>query len=291
MRILVTGATGFIGRRLLPLLSDHEVLCLVREARALPTLPFAAPLVGELGMPDLWAAEVDDFRPQWCVHLAWEGLPDYSPTYCRANLEAGLGLIGKLVRAKTERVIVAGTCWEYGAVNGPVSESHVPADVSIFAATKTVLQGELRSAAEGAAMEYRWARIFFAYGTGQRSNSLIPLCHAAYASGRAPEVKAPRVAQDFVHVDDVAAGLRALTECDAPSGIYNIGTGSPTSVGEVVNNVAAHFGAAPPYPDARYDTGFWADMTKTEAATGWRAKVSIDEGVARTLRELDRGVA
>jgi UDP-glucose 4-epimerase len=287
MRVFITGASGFIGRHALPLLSQHDVLCLTRNPGRLPALPFARTLRGDLRRPEEWRSQLEDFKPQWCLHLAWEGLPDYSPAATRTNVDAGLRLFETLQRARIRRVVLAGSCWEYGAAAGMVSETRAPADCSVFAAAKNTLRSALESAARAGGLEHRWARIFFVYGPGQRSDSLIPSCRAAFAAGRAPDIRQPRVAQDFIHVDDVAEGLVALLERDIACGVYNLGTGRPTSVGEVANAVARHFGAALPYPDSSYDLGFWADSAKTAEATGWRARTSIEHGVARTLRAFE----
>ena len=287
MRVFITGASGFIGRHVLPLLSQHEVLCLTRDPGRLPALSFGRALRGDLSRPDEWRAHLDEFKPRWCLHLGWEGLPDYSQATTRANVDASLRLFETLLHARVRRVVVAGSCWEYGAAAGMVPETRTPADCSIFAAAKNALRSNLESAARGSDLEYRWGRIFFVYGPGQRPDSLIPSCRTAFAAGRAPDIRQPRVAQDFIHVDDVAEGLVALLERDIASGIYNLGTGRPTAVGEVANTVAKYFGAAPPYSDSSYDLGFWADSAKTTGATGWHARTSLASGIERTLRAFE----
>jgi nucleoside-diphosphate-sugar epimerase len=287
MRIFMTGASGFIGRRVLPLLARHEVRCLSRNPGRLPALPFGRPLRGDLGRPEEWGRQLEDFKPQWCLHLAWEGLPDYSPARSRVNLDAGLRLVETLLRARLRRVVVAGSCWEYGAAAGMVPETRAGADCGAFAAAKDALRTALESAARTADLEYRWGRIFFTYGPGQRPDALIPSCRAAFAAGGTPDIRQPHVAQDFIHVDDVAEGLLALVECDIASGIYNLGTGRPASVGEVANAVARYFGAALPCPDSSYDQGFWADSAKTAEATGWRSRTSLEDGIDRTLHAFE----
>jgi UDP-glucose 4-epimerase len=287
MRILMTGATGFIGRRLLPLLREHEVLCLTRAPDRLDASPFAKPVRGDLRNVQSWQHALDAFDPECCLHLAWENLPDYSPEQCRLNLDASLQLVNALAGPSFKRIVVAGSCWEYGAAKNAVNENQAPADCGVFAATKIALCTQIKGIAAERGFDYCWARIFFAYGPGQRETSLIPQCRAAYLAGKAPEIRSPESAQDFIFVDDVVSGILALAQTNTPSGIYNLGTGRPTAVAEVVNLVAGHYGIAPPYEIVERGEGFWSDPTKMKAATGWQARTSLQDGVSQTLLALD----
>lgn len=284
MRILVTGASGFIGWHLVEASAGHEMMCLTRYPDQLMARTHSSadivPLHGELGESERWLADVQRFAPECCIHLAWEGLPDYSPERCRHNLVLGKRLIDALASSTVKRMVVAGSCWEYGATEGAVAESQTPAECGAFARAKH----ELRAHLESAGMTWRWARIFFAYGPGQRETSLIPQCQRAFASGRMPDIRRPRVAQDFIFVEDVARGLLALAAGGVAPGIYNIGSGTPTAVGVVANEVARQCDRPFPFPDGTFNSGFWADTGKTTAATGWRAQTTLREGIARILR-------
>jgi len=286
--VFLTGATGFLGSRVLSQFAGHELLCLVRSSQHLSGLTHGRLLLGDLTQPQVWKAEVKRFAPQWCVHLAWDGLPDYSLPRCRANLDAGIQLFETLANAGAERFVVAGTCWEYGNASGAVKEEGSAKGCGIFAASKNALRMMLESFAHDCGIEYRWARIFFAYGPGQRAASLIPQCHAAYSRGLQPEIRNPGLIQDFVYVDDVAEGIAAIALADAGSGVFNIGSGLPTTVADVVNRVADYFDAFALFATPQTGSGFWADTSTTTAATGWKAKTSIDDGITRTLRALDR---
>ena len=288
MRVLLTGATGFLGTRLLSMLGDHEVLCPSRNPSRLPQRDGVIGIAADLTRDGNWTERVAAFKPEWCFHLAWEALPDYSLDRCRINLDAGLRVLDVSARAGVEKMVVGGSCWEYGSLSGPVSEDMVPGEVSVFAATKHALMSVLHSVTRDAAFQYRWARIFFVYGVGQRPTSPIPYLGRTYAEGLQPVVRQPSAVQDYVHVDDVAAALVALAACDARSGIFNVGSGRPTSVGHVANRTAEYFGAAHPFQSVPEGEGYWADMTKTIACTGWRPQIGIDEGIDRTLAALGK---
>ena len=292
MRVLLTGGTGFIGSRVLPLLKEHEVLCLSREPAKLPRRHGMEAITADLGRDGDWINETVRFQPEWCLHLAWEGLPDYSLERCRTNLDAGLRLIGAVARSGVRRMVVAGTCAEYGRASGAVSEESVPIDRGFCAATKHAQLNVLEAVARDAAFSYQWARIFFVYGPGQMQGSLIPSLRASYTTGQKASIRTPDAFRDFVYVEDVASALVSLVSSDVPSGVFNVGSGQPTSVGHVANLAAEYYDMPrpikhPPVECPPGGDGFWADTHRLCAATGWRARIGIKEGVAKTLKALD----
>jgi nucleoside-diphosphate-sugar epimerase len=239
-------------------------------------------VTGDLTETGSWQDAVHAFKPASCVHLAWQGLPDYSPEACQRNFDASVRLFDTLASAGTSRVVVAGSCWEYGNARGAISEDAVAQQPGVFASTKIDLLNQLRGRAGASGLGFGWARIFFVYGPGQRRTSLIPHVCASYAEGRPPDVRRPEAVEDFVHIDDVAAALVALTEPAVPSGVYNVGSGQPTRVADIVNRIAVLHGQAPPYPAAEGANGLWADTKRIFEATGWRARIDIADGLART---------
>lgn len=270
------------------MLQGHEVVCLTRDTDRIAALQSVRPLRGDLTEPGHWQTDIASFAPDQCIHLAWQGLPGYSLALCRTNLDASLRLLETLAVAKVKRITVVGSCWEYGDVSGAVAEDYVGVNCGLFATTKTALRSILARVARDVSFEYRWARVFFAYGPGQRAQSLIRHCHAAYAAGREPDIRSPQVVQDFIHLDDVARGLWAVASHEGGSGIFNIGSGTPTTVGTIVNRIAANFGRPMPFPSLPLPTGFWADTTRTTQATGWSAEITVADGLAQSLAILDR---
>ena len=287
MRVLVTGGTGFLGCRVIPRLAQHDLLCISRHPERLPNIPSVNVVTSNLATDRDWITKVAKFQPEWCVHLAWDGLPDYSFERCRSNLDTSLRLLDVLVQSGLKRIVVAGTCWEYGRASGRVTEGQEPLDVDLFAATKTSLFNVISSVARSAGFEYQWARIFFVYGLGQRSTSLLPSLRHAYVSNVKPDIRTPATVQDFIHVDDVAAGLVSLVSSDAPSGVFNIGSGQPTSVSQVANITADYYNKPRPFTDVSNGSGFWASTEKIMSATDWRPGIGIGEGIVSTLKILD----
>lgn len=287
MRILVTGSTGYIGRHLLPLLQDHEVLCLSRVARPPEGCPGVRMACGDLNAPESYYSKLVQFSPQCCVHLAWEGLPDYSFGRCLGNLIAGCRLFENLERVGCSTVVAAGTCWEYGGLNGAVAEDRCGSDVNLVASFKRALHSIGQAMFSKAGIRFVWARPFFIYGAGQRPGSLIPSCYRSFKNGNRPEIANPSAINDFIHVADVADAIRAFIQCEDVRGVYNIGSGEPAPVWQVVNRVAAQLELPPIYSDMPASgTGFWADIGKAQSL-GWRPQRSLSAGIAETVEALE----
>ena len=289
MKIFITGGSGFIGRHLVALLDRHEVLCLNRSTYIEGPNAGIRTIRGDLNAPNSYVADLERFKPDCCIHIAWEGIPDYSLENCRMNLLAGINLFEILGRIGCGKIFAAGTCWEYGQLTGAVMEGDQGIQPNVAAAVKNALYkiGENNCVSTGS--QLTWGRIFYAYGPGQRPGALIPSCYRSLKQGVAPKIINPLAANDFIHAADVAAAIRALVEADEVAGIYNIGSGRPFAVWEVVNLIAVQMGLPPVYQDMpATTTGFWADISKARLL-GWQPELSLQVGIAQTLEALEAG--
>ena len=292
MRVLVTGATGFVGEALLELLGLHDVACIGRKRPV--TLPDSVTWIDAdlLKIDDSAQLEIERFSPECCVHLAWAGLPDYSLRMCLANLTAGIQLFHLLNKLGCRKIIGVGTCWEYGACTGQIQESFPGFELNLFAAHKTALREIGQSLIMGADRRFIWARIFFVYGARQRSTSLIPSAHISIKRGEVPKINTLEAINDFVHVQDVASALLHLLENGDAIGTYNIGSGQPTSVAEVVNAIALQMGRELPYlnPNLKLDNGFWADINRLKSL-GWKPVHTLRSGIGQVVSALESSYA
>jgi len=241
---------------------------------------------GDLAEAAPWREAVRKFSPEACIHLAWTGLPDYSLPRCMENFNSSAQLIELLSSTECQKIFVAGTCWEYGDLQGQVGEADSPRAMNLFASFKTALRLVGENLAVSGALSFIWGRLFFVYGPGQRETSLIPSCYKALKKGQVPEVKSPNAVNDFIHVSDVARAIQALIESPGVSGVFNIGSGTPTKVGEVCQLVSTCLGGATAVPEtasASRGRGMWADVSLISSRTGWKPRLTLRAGIEQTI--------
>jgi UDP-glucose 4-epimerase len=293
-RILLTGATGFIGQAVVPMLIAEGA-----EVMALSTKPtevveqWGIRAVDLLKVPEnAILNRVKTFAPGVLLHLGWSGLPDYSADVCLANVASSIQVIRIALEGGVSRIVGAGSCWEYGGLQGQLSENLPTTPTSMFTQSKSCLRQLLSAVEQETGTQARWARIFYTYGPGQRERSLIPMTINAWRAGSAPNLRDTQSAIDLVHVEDVASGLVALTLRTGPSGVFNLGSGGATKVSEVVELVRAQIsGERDSDSDsdsegisARIDdSAAWADIGAMYRAFGWTPKIPLPDGIRMML--------
>jgi len=287
-RILLTGASGFIGQVVVPLLMSEGA-----EIMALTTNPTEVVERWGIEAVDLLQStdkamrdRIDAFSPSVLLHLGWSGLPDYSADACLANLASSIQVIRMALASGVSRIVGAGSCWEYGDLQGELSEHMPTVPTSMFAQSKSCLRQLLSSVEQETSVGTRWARIFYAYGPEQREGSLIPTTIKAWRAGSAPDLRDTQSAIDLIHVEDVASGLVALTLRSGPSGIFNLGSGAATRVSDVVELVRAQITGEDRGTEikARVEDGAtWANVDAIHRSFGWTPRISLPEGIGRML--------
>ena len=288
MKIFATGATGFIGKYLLKQLAGHEILCLSRSPTSSLRTENVRWLVGDLQNCSILTAELERFEPDVAIHLAWQGLPNYSEETCEQNVQMSLRLMSVLVQTSVKRVVVAGSCFEYGSAGGALSESLKVDANNDFAKAKLRVLNEFNFSCSSANIELVWSRIFYSFGPGQRDSSLLPTVYRALVKRDEPIVKMPGAVQDFVFIDDVASALSKLAITKSVSGVFNIGSGTPISVAKVVNSIAKSCGSDFRIENIEHLPGSWASIDKIEQVTGWKPRFTLEQGVAESIKELKK---
>lgn len=279
MKIAVTGGSGFIGGHLLAELAtgDDELVSVGRTRP--PSLP---PGIRHVTL-DLSTAGASSFdaigRPDLLVHLAWDGLPNYrSLHHFETELPRQYLVLRTLVEAGLPAMLVTGTCYEYGMVDGELAEDRAPAPANPYAWAKAALLRQLQFLQASHPFSLTWARLFYMWGGGQAPTSLYPLLHAAAARGDAAfPMSAGEQLRDYLPIGEVVSLLAALARRADDDGAVNICSGKPVSIRTLVERWIAEEGLAIapalgryPYPDYE-PLAFWGATAKRRsvlASTG-----------------------
>ena len=295
MRVLLTGAAGFLGSRAAKHLLEggHEVHALVRagsDRRRLETLaPGVRVVTGDLLEVEAARTIVEGARPEACVHLAWYAVPG---KYLDASenldhLAATLRLFGSLRDAGCARLVTGGTCFEYDTSFGLLSETTTTAPRSPYAATKLSVFQVLEQAARSASMSFAHLRFFYQYGPWEHEARLVPSVVRALLRGEEARVTAGAQVRDFLHVDDVGSAIRAVLEADV-RGAVNVGSGVPVRVRQIVEAAAeacgrpelVRFGAL---PYRQGDPPFVCAKPSVLERIGWSPSWSLSRGMRDTV--------
>lgn len=298
MRIMVTGAAGFVGSHVIRRLQSdrHHVIAVDRATAVLAqTAQESSPSTISAHAVDL--ADLDglcDFlkaeRPEGLIHLAWYADPaDYLTSHLNlASLSMTNALVDAALAAGCRKVVIGGSCVEYAVRDRLLVESDVADPRTLYAACKHAAWFVARALAAEAGAELAWARIFHVHGPGEDRRRLLPWVASQLRAGVAVELTDGTQIRDHLHVADVANGLVALLAPGA-AGIYNICSGEPVTLRRVLETVAEivggehqlKFGARPHRTD---ETMFLAGDPTRLRALGWAPQFTLREGLEDALR-------
>jgi nucleoside-diphosphate-sugar epimerase len=290
--VLFTGASGFIGRAVLPkLVEDGYEVHVVHRSRQAP--PSAEVHVHHADLLDQTSAQtlIEAVRPSHLLHLAWYTAPGafWASAENLAWVEASLRLLRAFGAAGGRRAVLTGTCAEYEPSDGPSSEAATPRrPTSLYGVCKNALQEMATAHAAELGYSLAWGRIFSPYGPHERPERLVPSVVQGLLAMRPVELSHGRQQRDFVYVDDLATALSLLLASEL-AGPVNLGSGEATSLREVVEAIVAATGhpelarfGARPAPDGEPHV-LVADADRVRNELGWAPAVTLEEGIRRTV--------
>ncbi|OQA51925.1 MAG: dTDP-glucose 4,6 dehydratase [Euryarchaeota archaeon ADurb.Bin294] len=293
--VLVTGATGFIGRHVLePLVrKGFDVHCVYRTKRPETIFDGGAATWHQVDL--LNGNEVknlfDSFSPAYLLHLAWDVTPgSYLESVNNFSwLDFSLHLLREFAESGGTRAVCAGTCIEYDVRYGYCIEYLTPTVPSTYyGICKHQLQSIGEKYADKMGFDFAWGRIFQPYGPYEYPARLVPSVIRSLLNDEPARCTHGNQVRDFLYVADVADAFVALLDSEV-TGIVNIGSGEPVSIKELVMQIAhllgkeddILFGALP----ARENEPPFivADTGRLKKEVQWHQRYPLEKGIMETV--------
>jgi nucleoside-diphosphate-sugar epimerase len=298
-RILITGASGFIGANLArrALRDGHEVHLLLRSAHRPWRIEDIAGDVRShvVDMVDRGAvsAAVRAIRPDRIFHLAAYGAYSSQQGMDRmvsTNLSGCVALLDACAEAGFESFVNAGSSSEYGIKNHAPDEDEAADPNSHYAITKLAATNYCRFAARTRDLNAVTVRLYSVYGPWEEPTRLIPTLIGEGLKGKLPPLVSPAIARDFVYVDDAVDAMMRIADSGPQRGsVYNVCSGVQTNLREVVEIARRLMDvreepAWATMPDRAWDTDVWVGSgARLEKELGWRATTGFAQGLQRTI--------
>lgn len=269
MRVLVTGATGFVGRHVVSQLLSrgYSVLAVARDAKRASEMPWFDNV--KFISCDLHRNFQSAFQvagiPDALIHLAWPGLPNYRDFFhIGQNLPADLAFLEAAATIGVRHIVVAGTCLEYGMQYGPLSEEMETLPTTPYGFAKDALRKSLQLLQKDLPFTLQWMRLFYMHGEGQNPNSLLAQLDRAIGE-RKPvfNMSVGDQLRDYMPVTQVAENFALMLENPQCDGVINCCSGKPISVFDLITQHCQARGSSIrlnrgyyPYPDYE-PLAFW----------------------------------
>lgn len=275
MKILVTGATGFIGESLISRLieSGHSVIATSRNTETakmkdwfekVTYVPFTIGEQYEGNFAELF------HNPDLIIHTAWDQLHDYNGLHhIEENVMKHYQFLKKCIQDGMKDITVLGTCFEYGLIEGKLSEDIAVQPISNYGIGKNTLRIYLQALQNHLDFQLKWIRLFYNYGKTNQSNSLFSQLEKAISSNESHfNLSQGDQLRDYLHFDDLIASIEKISLQHQITGIINCCSGKPTRVIELVEALIQHKNSSIQinrgfYPYSKLEPmHFWGDPIK-----------------------------
>ena len=307
MRALVTGCAGFIGSNLARKLLQEgwEVVGLdnldpyydlgIKEHNLaqLSVLDGFEMIRGDLNDPQSLDSAFSQ-PPDVMVHLAARAgvVPSFQDPagYARANIEGTISLFQAASRAGVDRVVFASSSSIYGETSSIPYREDEPRilPISPYGLTKHNCEGFCRLYWERYGLRCNALRFFTVYGPGQRPDMAVHRFIRNIRSGRPIELYGDGgTYRDYTHISDILEGVTAAMDDFDGFRIYNLGSGRPVTLGEVVETISEQLGREPQVINRPLPPGdmirTYADISRARDDLGYSPKVDFQAGVASEI--------
>lgn len=282
-KILITGATGFIGNYVIrELLQTDNMVIASSSDRDTAKRAWWFGLTGYIPFNlKEFDNNIDYYayfnNPDALIHLAWEGLPNYKERFhIEENLPGHYSFLKNIISHGLADVTITGTCFEYGMQEGCLSEEMDTKPANPYAVAKDTLRKSLQQLKAERNFSLKWVRLFYMYGKGQSPNSLLSQLDRALANQETVfNMSGGEQERDYLPVEKVAEYIVKIALQSEVTGIINCCSGMPVKIKAFVleylkqknQYIELNLGY---YPYADYEPmRFWGDTKKLKRTVNY----------------------
>lgn len=294
-RIIVTGASGFIGRNILAALigSPFEVFAVSRRPTSMASFPANQWITADL-LTANGRALVANVRADIFLHSAWHTEHGKFWT-AKENLdwaEVSCELLHGFQKSGGRRFVGVGSCAEYSFSDSAVELHETRSRLeptTLYGSSKNKTRRALETLCARHGVDFAWTRVFHLYGPGEHPDRLVPSVIRNLILGHEAACTNGEQQRDFMHVADVGAALAAVALSNV-QGAVNIASGQPTTIRYVAERLGiilgrpelVMIGALRNRPD---DPLFiLADTHRLRLDVGFKPKFNLQTGLEDTVR-------
>jgi UDP-glucose 4-epimerase len=298
MRVLVTGAAGFMGSYLTELLVQQRepVAILCRSSsnlwRIQHLLPQVTLIKGDLLSLSDSETEIARFAPDTVFHLGWFGVTNsfhHDYRQVEENLQATLNLIRVSLKAGVHTWVGLGSQAEYGPQNQKITEQTPLSPTTLYGTAKICAYLLAKQLLAQNQRRFLWLRIFSTYGPKDNPSWMIPYLIQTLIQRKKPSLTACEQKWDYLYAGDAARAIYLAAVQEQTEGVYNIGSGQAVSLCSIVEqlrdlvdpSLPLGIGDIPYRPDQVMHLE--ADISRLQQATGWCPQFTLAEGLQRTV--------
>lgn len=279
MKILLTGANGFIGKNYLEN-TGHKKISTISTSN-LQSNKLYKHIIGDLTDKD-FLNKVAKEKYDVIIHAAWVGLPEKTSDLNVLNLNMYKNILNSFSNTAETNHIFLGSCLEYGSVIGKANENDTGLNIEDFGQKKLDLLNYIQEAG----LKYNWIRLFYSYGKHQHTDSLINSIQRDIYHNRKISLQNINKSHDFIYIRDAVSLIDKVLSNNFNKGVFNCGNGNLVSIGAIANNVLEIMGK-PHLFQVQFEPGLVADISKAGHILNWKPKYSLVEGLTETLRGIN----
>ncbi len=292
MRIVVTGASGFLGSWICRVLAlDNEVTALVRPTSDVYRLGGINALHVTRLETSEWADFIATQEPEVLILADWWGVGNHNRNDERQseNIERMENLVRAARNACVGSVVGVGSQAELGPVSNLITEDLPDKPTTTYGAAKVQARTKAAEILAGSKTRFVWMRIFSTYGALDSDTWLIPQLIDTLAAGGTMDLTEGEQEWSYLHAFDLARAFRAVIEQGAISGIINVGNPATVTLKDAIQEIAdqlgvqglLNFGALPYRSDQVMKL---EPACESLTAMGWEPLVSFDNGIKQTIQ-------